>query len=31
MSFDIMTGKEPLLIQVFDRADIGKDSLIGEC
>jgi len=31
ITFDIMTGKEPLLVQVFDRADIGKDQMIGEC
>jgi len=30
MSFDIMTGREPLKVQVFDRADIGRDGLIGE-
>lgn len=30
MSFDISTGKEPLIVKVFDRSDIGKDGLIGE-
>ena len=30
ITFDITTGKEALLVQVFDRADIGKDTLIGE-
>lgn len=31
ISFDIVTGREPLVIQVFDTADIGRDTLIGEC
>ena len=31
MSFDITTGKEPLKVEVFDRADIGRDSPLGEC
>ena len=30
ISFDIVTGREPIVIQVFDIADIGRDALIGE-
>lgn len=30
ITFDIITGKEALLVQIYDRADIGKDTLIGE-
>jgi Ca2+-dependent lipid-binding protein len=32
MMFDITHGREPLVIQIFDRSDlIGKDQLLGEC
>ena len=31
MSFDISTGKEPISIKVYDRAEIGSDSVLGEC
>ena len=31
LSFDIISGREQVVLRVFDKADIGKDSLIGEC
>ena len=31
ISFDIVTGRESLVVQVFDHADIGSDTLIGQC
>ena len=31
ISFDIVTGRESLIVQVFDHADIGSDTLIGQC
>jgi len=32
MTFDIVYGKEPLIVQMYDRSDIvGKDKIIGEC
>jgi Ca2+-dependent lipid-binding protein len=31
MSFDISTGKDQILIKVYDRAEIGSDTLLGEC
>jgi hypothetical protein len=31
MSFDISTGKEQIVIKVYDRAEIGSDTVLGEC
>ncbi|CDW87383.1 c2 domain containing protein [Stylonychia lemnae] len=31
ISFDITTGKEPLIVQVYSRSNIGRDQLIGQC
>jgi Ca2+-dependent lipid-binding protein len=30
ITFDIMTGREDLIIQIFDKSDLGRDTLIGE-
>lgn len=31
VSFDILTGNEVLQAEIYDRAEIGKDTLIGSC
>lgn len=31
ITFDIVTGREPLRIEIYDKSDIGRDQLIGEC
>eukprot|EP00347_Sterkiella_histriomuscorum_P014348 403361215 len=31
ITFDITTGREPLVIQIYDRVGVGADPLIGEC
>jgi len=31
MSFDISTGKETLVARVFDKAEIGSDTLMAMC
>jgi Ca2+-dependent lipid-binding protein len=31
MSFDISTGKDLLVVKVYDHPDIGSDILLGEC
>lgn len=31
LSFDIVTGREEIRVRAFDKADMGNDSLIGEC
>lgn len=31
ITFDIVSGREPLIVQLFDRAGVGSDSLIGQC
>lgn len=31
IAYDIVTEKEPLTVEVFDSADIGRDALVGRC
>jgi hypothetical protein len=31
IAFDIVHGRDNLLVEVLDRSDIGRDALIGKC